>query len=169
MNIVTTERLHLRQLVIADAPFILELLNQPAFIRFIGDRGVRTVTDAERYISQGPLESYTRHGFGLYLVELKTDQTPLGMCGLIKRDTLPDVDIGYAFLSKFWAHGYAREAATAVLGYAEETLKLKRVVAIVTPDNERSIHLLEQIGLKFERTLPEPKEHANLSLYAVNF
>ena len=162
MTTLETERLILRQLTTADAAFMLDLLNQPAFIRYIGDRGVRTVPDAEGYILRGPLESYARRGFGLYLVELKADHTPLGICGLIKRDTLPDVDLGYAFLPQYWSQGYARESAAAVMTYAKEVLKLNRVVAIVSPDNERSIHLLEQVGLTFERIITWPEDGSDL-------
>lgn len=168
MNILATTRLTLRQLTEDDAPFILTLLNDPAFIRFIGDRNVRTLDDARAYLQNGPIASYQRHGFGLYLVEQKTDQTPLGMCGLIKRDTLPDVDIGYAFLPAFGGQGYAYEAAAAVLAYGKATVGLTRLVAIVTPDNERSIHLLDKLGLRFERMFTWPDDGSALKLYAID-
>ncbi len=169
MNILATARLTLRELTEDDAPFILTLLNDPAFIRFIGDRNVRTLDDARAYLQNGPIASYQRHGFGLYLVEQKTDQTPLGMCGLIKRDTLPDVDIGYAFLPQFRGDGYAYEAAAAVLAYGKATVGLQRIVAIVTPDNERSLRLLDKLGLTFERMIAWPADGSELKLYAIEF
>lgn len=166
MKILDTPRLTLRELTVEDAPFILQLLNEPSFIRFIGDRNVRTLDDACAYLLNGPITSYQRHGFGLYLVETKTEQIPLGMCGLIRRDTLPDVDIGYAFLPQFGGQGYAFEAAAAILDYGRTVVKLTRIVAIVTPDNERSIHLLNKLGLHFERMIAWPDDGSELKLYA---
>jgi RimJ/RimL family protein N-acetyltransferase len=139
--------MNLRPLRLEDAPFILELLNEAGFLRFIGDKGVRTLEDARDYISKGPLESYGRFGFGLYLASL-TDGTPVGICGLVKRETLPDVDLGFAFLSRHWSKGYAVESATAVLAYARDTLGLGRIVAITAPGNQGSIAVLEKVGLR---------------------
>lgn len=161
-----TDRLALRKLSTADAAFMLDLLNQPAFLRFIGDRGVRTIADAEKYIEQGPIDSYARLGFGLYLVERKADSVPIGICGLLKRATLKDVDIGFALLPQYWSQGYACEAAAAVMAYGKDVLGLSRIVAIVTPNNERSIRVLEKIGLRFERTLTSPEDGVDLKLYA---
>jgi hypothetical protein len=114
MTVLETDRLLLRKFSVADAEFILELLNQPSFLRFIGDKGVRTLADARDYILQGPVASYERHGFGLYLTVLKEGALPIGMCGLLKRESLADVDIGFAFLPRFWAKGYALESALAL-------------------------------------------------------
>ena len=150
MKVLETERLVLRRLVAEDAPFILELLNDPSWLRFIGDKGVRTLDDARAYIRNGPGDMYTRLGHGLYLTELKDGGTPIGLCGLIKRDTLENVDIGFAFLPLYRARGYAHEAASATLAYARNTLGLKRIVAITSPDNQASGRLLEKIGLRFE-------------------
>jgi RimJ/RimL family protein N-acetyltransferase len=161
MIILETERLTLRQMTPADAAFMLQLLNEPSFIENIGDKGVRTLEDAHHYILTGPVEMYRRHGFGLYRVDLKDTATPIGMCGLLKRDTLEHVDIGYAFLPKYWSKGYALEAAKAVMAYGKDTLDLDRIVAIVSPHNEGSIKLLHKIGLKFEKMLrlsPADKE-----------
>lgn len=166
MKIVDTARLTLRELTVEDAPFLLQLLNDPAYIRFIGDRNVRTEEEARTYLLNGPIASYGRHGFGLYLVERKAEQIPLGMCGLIKRDTLPDVDIGYAFLPQFRGEGYAYEAAAAILAYGKNTIGLTRIVAIVTPDNERSQHLLAKLGLHFERMITWADDGTELELYA---
>jgi RimJ/RimL family protein N-acetyltransferase len=135
----------------ADAAFVVELLNEPSFLRHIGDKGVRTEADACRYLAAGPLASYERHGFGLYRVGLKEIDQPIGMCGLLKRDWLEDVDIGFAFLPRFWRKGYALEAASAVLAHARDGLGLRRVVAITSPDNAASIGLLGKLGFRFER------------------
>ena len=144
---ILSERLELRELAVADAPFIVELLNAPDFHRYIGDRGIRTLQDAENYIQQGPAVSYARHGHGLYLVARRSDGAKLGICGLIKRDTLPCEDIGYAFLPAYRGQGYGIEAAQAALQDGRERLGIKRVVAIVTPGNERSVRLLAKLGL----------------------
>ena len=153
VNILETERLNLRRMDAGggDAAFILELLNEPSFLHHIGDKGVRTIEDAVLYIQRGPLESYARHGFGLWLVELKDSGARAGICGLVKRETLPDADIGYAFLPRFWSRGYAYEAAAAVKAYAASVLGLARLLAIVSRGNTGSVKVLEKIGLKFER------------------
>ena len=168
MNVLDTERLNLRRLTGDDAAFILKLLNDPAFIKNIGDRGVRTEADARRYISDGAVASYEQHGFGLYLVELKQSGAPVGICGLVKRDSLADVDIGFAFLPRYRARGYASESAAAVRDYALEVLGLKRLVAIVNPANEGSIRVLEKIGLKYERTLRLSDDAPEIRLYALD-
>ncbi len=149
-----------------DAPFVLELLNDHDWIRFIGDRGVRTVEGARDYIEKGPAASYTKNGFGLYLTALKASGEPIGICGLIKRDTLEDVDVGFAFLPAFRGQGYALEASTAVMAYGRGTLGLTRIVAITVPENLSSIRLLEKLGLRFERTIRWPEDETDLSLYA---
>ena len=142
----------LRQLELNDAEFIRELLNEAAFLQFIGDKGVRTLADAREYIRKGPIDSYGRHGFGLYAACLH-DGTPAGICGLVKRDGLEDVDVGFAFLMRHCSKGYAVEAAAAVLAHARRVLRLQRIVAITTPENLGSIAVLEKIGLKFERMI----------------
>jgi RimJ/RimL family protein N-acetyltransferase len=163
MTLLQTGRLVLRQLTDDDAPFILTLLNEPSFLRYIGDKNVRSLADARAYIRTGPAASYERHGFGLCLVELNDSHTAIGMCGLLKRDELPDPDIGFAFLPDFWSKGFAFEAATAVLRDARERLKLPRVLAIVNPDNEASIKLLQKLGLRFERIKD------NVKVFAVDY
>ena len=150
MKVLETDRLILRWLSLEDAEFILRLLNEPSWLQFIGDKGVRTLEDARSYILQGPIEMYSRLGFGLYLVELRKEGWPIGMCGLIKRDSLPDVDIGFAFLPAYWGKGYAYEAAAAVVKFSAAVLGLDRIVAITSPDNDRSAKLLEKLGLRFE-------------------
>jgi RimJ/RimL family protein N-acetyltransferase len=165
MQVLETDRLILRWLTVEDAAFILELVNDPSWLQFIGDRGVRTLEDARNYILKGPVEMYGRLGFGLYLVELKDEGVPIGMCGLIKRDSLKDVDIGFAFLPSFRGRGYAYEAASAVLAYGKSTLGLERIVAIVSPGNDRSIRLLEKLGLQFEQRV-QLSERDEVKLFA---
>ncbi|HXD11557.1 MAG TPA: GNAT family N-acetyltransferase [Anaerolineales bacterium] len=167
MNILETERLQIRQLSREDAPFILQLVNEPSFIQNIGDRGVRTLADAEKYIENGPVASYARNGFGLCLVTLKESGESIGMCGLIKREALEDVDIGYAFLPQFWSKGYAFEAAQAFKQYAREVVGLTRLVAIVDPTNQGSIRVLEKLGMAFEKMVRLSSEDIDLKLFAV--
>lgn len=144
---IASSRLILREMIVTDAPFILELLNDGDFYRYIGDRGIRSLEQAQEYIQQGPAVSYARYGHGLYLVERKEDGASLGICGLIKRDALEQVDIGYAFLPQYRGQGYAIEAAQAALADGKSRLGIGQVVAIVTPGNERSIGLLAKLGL----------------------
>lgn len=168
MKILETDRLTLRLQTTDDAEFILELINDPSWLQFIGDRGVKTIDDARNYILNGPIRMYEQFGFCLYLVERKDDQIPIGICGLVKRDTLEDVDIGFAFLPKYWAKGYAYEAASAVIAYGKDTLGLNRIVAITTQDNHASAKLLEKIGLQLERLVQLPNDPEELSLFAFN-
>jgi RimJ/RimL family protein N-acetyltransferase len=168
LNILETERLLLRQFSAEDAEFILELVNEPSFVQNIGDRGVRILEDARAYILNGPVASYAKNGFGLYLVVLQETGESMGMCGLIKRETLEDVDIGYAFLPKFWGKGYAVEAARAVRDFAKDMIGLKRIVAITDPANEGSIRVLEKIGLRFERMVRLSADDIELKLFAVD-
>lgn len=166
MTVFETERLHLRRLAVDDAAFIFELVNDPSWLRFIGDRNVRNLEDAKNYILKGPVASYAKHGFGLWLVELKADGTPLGICGLLQRDTLPDVDIGFALLPQFCGQGYAVEAGLATMAYGRTTVGLKRIVAITSPDNESSIRILDKLGLRFERMIrPNPNDR-ELKMFA---
>jgi RimJ/RimL family protein N-acetyltransferase len=156
----------LRWLSTDDAEFILELLNEPSFLKFIGDKGVRTLEDARNYILNGPVDMYNRLGFGLYLTELKDGGVPIGICGLIKRDALKDVDIGFAFLPRFWAKGYAYESASAVMAYGKNVLGLNRIVAITSPDNHASAKLLEKLGLRFERMISLSQSAEEVKLFA---
>ena len=161
-DVLATERLVLRRLSPDDAAFILELVNDPDWLRYIGDRKVRTLDDAREYIRKGPVDSYARLGFGLYAMVPKGGGPPIGMCGLLRRDFLEDVDIGFALLPDYRRKGYGREAASATLAYAREVLGLGRIVAITSRHNERSGRLLEDVGLRFERMIrvpgPPPEE-----------
>lgn len=147
---INTARFEIRELALADAPFILDLVNEPAFIANIRDSGVRSLEDAEGYLRTGPLASYAANGFGLMRVALKDSDEPVGMCGLVRRDTLPDPDLGFAFLERFWGRRYAQEAARAVMADARGRLGLKRVLGITAPHNLASGRVLETAGLRFE-------------------
>lgn len=150
MNPLLTPRLRIRPFTLEDAPFILRLLNEPSFIANITDKGVRTLDQARDYLTTGPLASYAAHGHGLWLVQHRGTGNPMGMCGLIKRDTLSDVDLGYALVPEFWGLGYASEAAGACLAFGREALGLRCFLAIVSPGNDASTRLLQ--GLGFLRT-----------------
>ena len=150
MTICETQRLTLRQLTAEDAPFIMGLLNEAPFLRFIGDRGVRNLDDARRYIETGPQESYARHGFGLWLVVVRETEEPIGICGLLKREGLQDPDLGFAYTEGAWGRGYGREAARAVITFAATSPRLPRLLAITSVDNVRSIRLLEKVGFAYD-------------------
>jgi len=164
--ILETPRLVLREFTHGDDAFVLRLLNEPSWLRFIGDRGVRDLAGAVRYLEDGPGASYARNGFGLWCVTPREGGGPVGMCGLIRRDTLPDVDLGFAFLPGAWGRGYAREAAAAVLAHARDVLGLKRILAITDPENTASIRVLERVGMRREGSVRMPGESIDLLLFA---
>ncbi|MEP7226898.1 MAG: GNAT family N-acetyltransferase [Gemmatimonadales bacterium] len=166
MNVLQTERLSLRWMSLDDAEFIVELLNDASFLRFVGDKGVRTTEDAGRYILTGPMDSYERHGFGLWMVELRGTKTPIGICGLLKRETLSDVDIGFAFLPQYRSKGYAYESAAAVMKYGRKVLGLGRIVAITNEDNTDSIRVLEKIGMSLDRMIRLSDDGPEIKLLA---
>jgi RimJ/RimL family protein N-acetyltransferase len=163
---INTARLSIRPFTLDDAPFILRLLNEPSFIENIADKGVRDLEGARGYLREGPMASYARHGFGLWRVELAGDGTPIGMAGLLKRDYLDAIDIGYALVPECCGAGYAFEATSAVLNYARGQLGAKRVVAIVAAYNERSIKLLQKLGFESEGTVQIPGDSEDLRLLA---
>lgn len=178
MTILTTERLSLRELDSAiDGEFVFELLNTPKFIQYIGDRGVRAVEQAAAFIENRYRQSYREHGFGLYLVETKfggtlpaarvSALTPIGICGFVRRDTLPGPDIGFAFLPEYEGQGYGYESAAAMMKYGRETLGFTAVMAITSPDNGASGRLLEKLGFRFERLNEDGDQ--NLKLYSLSF
>ncbi len=166
MIVLETERLRLRWLRADDAAFMFELVTDPSWIEFIGDRGMKTHEEARAYIVEKYVADYERHGFGLYAVELKESGIPVGICGLIKREGLEDVDVGFAFLPRYTGLGYAGESAAAVLAHGREALGIGRVVAITTPNNVRSIRVLEKVGLRFEGLIRLPGDDEELALYA---
>jgi RimJ/RimL family protein N-acetyltransferase len=165
LHVLSTERLVLRHLAADDADFILALTNDPDWLRYIGDRGIRTADDARGYIATGPADMYARLGFGLYAVELMEDRTAIGICGLIRRDWLEDVDLGFAFLPRFRGVGYAHEAAAATVEYARATLGLDRLLAIVSPENEDSVRLLGKLGMTFQRMARPAPEAGEVSVF----
>lgn len=167
LKILETDRLILRRLSSEDAEFILQLLNEPSWLRFIGDKGVRTIEDARAYILKGPVEMYSRLGFGLYLVELKGEASSIGVCGLIKRDSLEEVDIGFAFLPRFWGKGYAYESASAVMAYGKRIFGLTRLAAITSSDNYVSAGLLEKLGFNFERMIKLSDDGEEVRLFTI--
>ena len=155
-RILSSARLQLREIEDSDAAFLLQLLNTRDFINNIGDRGVRTLDESRHYIESNIRASYRQHGMGLWVVEDRNSLAVLGLCGLLKRDTLQHPDVGYAFLPKFWSQGYAIEAASAVMIYGKETLGIKRIVAITAPDNDASIRVLNKLGLTFAKMVKLP-------------
>ena len=163
--ILETERLRLRELHEPDAPFILRLLNEPSWIRFIGNKTVHDLEGARAYIER-TRKSYEAHGFGLWMVEKRGDGTPLGLCGLLKRDTLEHVDIGFALREGQQRCGYGLESSRAVMELARSRFGLERVVAIVSKDNEPSAALLERLGFRFERMIPWAATGEELKLFA---
>jgi RimJ/RimL family protein N-acetyltransferase len=167
MSILRTPRLALRELDFGDGEFILELLNEDGFLRHIGDKGVRSVADARDYILKGPMDSYARNGFGLYATCLG-DGTPIGICGLVRREGLDHPDVGFAFLERYWSKGYAVESAAAVLAHAEKVLNLEQIVAITSPDNAKSIAVLRKIGFEFSRRIRLAADTPELNLFVRN-
>lgn len=163
--VLETPRLLLREAAPEDAAFVLELMNEPSYIENIGDRGVRAISDAVRYIEEKYVASYARHGFGLYVVELRDEPRPIGICGLVKRDSLDCPDLGFAYLRRFWARGLAGEAASATLEHARGVLALRRVYGVVSPGNARSIRLLERLGFRRLRSMKLPGQALDADLY----
>ena len=168
MALFETERLIIQQFTLNDAPFILELLNSESWIKYIGDRKIRTIEDAEKYLLNGPIKNYSAIGFGLSLVKTKKENISIGMCGLIKRDTLKDVDIGFAFFPQYEGKGYGFESASAVMKNAKDVLKLNRVVAITVNYNHSSIKLLERLGMILEGNIYMPGDTEELMLFGIN-
>ena len=165
MKVLETERLILRRFTTDDAQFVLTLVNEPSFLRYIGDKKIRKLEDARQYIISGPVASYERNGFGLCLVQLRESPTPIGMCGLLKREELPHPDIGFALLPEFWNRGYAFEAAAAVLKDARVRLGLRRILAITSLDNDASINLLQRLGFTFQKVTRLAADREQVKLF----
>jgi len=162
VTVLETGRLALREFTADDAAFVLRLVNEPSFLRYIGDRGVRNLDDARRYIADGPVAGFAKHGHGLMRVDRKEDGATVGMCGVLKRDALPEPDIGFSFLPEYWSQGYALESASAVMRHARGTLGLGRILAITTRDNGPSMRLLDKLGFRFERMIAFGDEELRL-------
>lgn len=166
--LIRAERISLFHLNIEDSPILLALLNEPSFIANIGDRGVRTIAQAEQYLVNGPLASYQSHGYGLYRVERNLDGTTLGLCGLVRRDYLPSPDLGYAFFPEFAGQGYATEAARAVYLYGKTILKLPQIVGIVQSNNLASTRVLQKVGMHKHGIVEVPTTKEELDFYVEN-
>jgi RimJ/RimL family protein N-acetyltransferase len=166
MLIVETERLLLRTFSLDDADFVLRLVNDPSWIEFIGNHMVENLEDACNYIRNGPLTMYEDYGFSLCVTESKADGRPIGVCGLVKRDSLPEVDLGFALLPEFCGHGYGSEAAAGILEFGHSQLRIQRVLAITKPENHRSVKLLESLGFKFVDMFSLSDEEPELKLFA---
>ncbi|NDV44478.1 GNAT family N-acetyltransferase [Flagellimonas sediminis] len=164
--ILSTERLIVSEVALADSSFILELLNSPSWIHFIGDKGVRTEDDAKNYIQNSLLNSYKTNGFGLYKLVLKESKAPMGLCGFLKRDYLENPDIGFALLPEFEGEGLMFEASHALLEYATSTLNFDEVMAIVMPTNKRSRQLLGKLGFMKKNLILPPSGDEKLLLYS---
>ena len=169
MSPIETERLALRRLTLNDAAFVLRLLNDPSFIQSIGDRGIRTLEGAQDYLRKKTLASYERHGAGMGLVSLKFDGTPIGICGLFKRDPDPDFELGFAFLPPFWGKGYAVEAAAAAIADARRALGVNRIIAATSRRNAGSVKVLEKLGLRFEKFYQPVDSSEELQLFARDY
>jgi RimJ/RimL family protein N-acetyltransferase len=167
--IFETERLLLREITLEDAPFILALVNDPDWLRFIGDRGVRSLEQAREYILRGPIAMYAQYGYGLWLATRKSDLQSVGLCGLLRRAGLADADLGFAVLPAFRSQGYTSEASAATLRYARRVVGLQRVAAITSTDNHASARVLERLGLKFEHMLRLPDDEEELKLFAIEW
>ena len=165
---IETERLNLSRLSYDDCEFILDLVNEPAFKKFIGDRGIRTLEDAKDYLRKGPIGSYECHGFGLYLVSRKDDLVSLGMCGLVKREEFEYPDLGFAFLERHWANRYAYESSLATIEYAGSGLGLTHIIAMADADNESSIKLLQKLGFRYESRVCMPGEKKEVCRYGLD-
>jgi RimJ/RimL family protein N-acetyltransferase len=163
--VLETPRLILRRLTVDDAPFMLTLLNEPSFFANIGDKGVRTLDQARQFLLDSHIASYERNGYGHYRVDVKETGEPIGTCGLINREALKAIDIGFAYLPAYWSRGYATEAALAVMDYGRRQLGLQKIVAIVSPHNSGSIRVLEKLGLRFDRPVQMVAGGETIHLY----
>jgi len=164
-----TERLTIRRLTLDDAELMLAIWTDPAFVRNVADRGVRTLQQAREQLRESALGLYETYGYGPYRVALKSDDRPVGICGVFRRDGLDEPDIGYALLPEFYGQGYMIEAASRVLDHARDDLGIARLVAIVQPGNEPSVRLLGKLGLEFERIMRLPGDDQDLALYGTRF
>lgn len=167
MTVLETERLLLARLSYDHCEFIFELVNEPSFKRYIGDKDVRSLEDAQRYLREGPIGSYERFGYGLFLVNVKETGLPAGICGLVKREEFDDPDLGFAFLERYRRNGYASESARAVLEYGFDDLGLDRIIAMADPENAPSVRLLEILGFTYERKVRMPDDDHDINLFSL--
>jgi RimJ/RimL family protein N-acetyltransferase len=168
VNVLATPRLMLRTARLGDAALFLALVTDPDFIAYVGDRGIESLRAARTALRDGPIRMQAELGHSVYVVE-RRDGVALGMCGLIRRDGLDGVDIGYAFLPAARGQGYAREAAQAVVDYAKDGLGLPRLLAVVDPKNHKSVSLLQNIGLQFDKIVHLFPHDPAVHLYVIAF
>lgn len=159
----------MRWLTLDDAGLMLEIWNDPAFVRYVGDRGIRTIDQAQDALAEGPMRQYSDYGYGPYRLSLKDSNEAIGICGLFRRDGLDDADIGFALLPDYYGQGYASEAAFAVTGHAQHVLGLRRLTAIVSPHNGTSIALIEKLGMRFESMIRMPGDDDEICLYSIDW
>jgi [ribosomal protein S5]-alanine N-acetyltransferase len=164
--ILNTNRLILREADPSDSQFFYELLNSPKWLKYIGDRGIKTLMNAEDYINDKLINSYKTNGFGLYVYELLESNKPIGICGFIKRDYLDSEDIGFALLPEYERKGYTYEISIAVLDYGEKNLSINKVYAITSKDNLASQELLKKLGFNFKSYVNEPDTDEELLIYS---
>lgn len=166
-ELLQTNRLVLSRLSYDDSEFIFELVNEDSFKRFVGDKKVNSLGDAHDYLAKGPIGSYEQHGFGMFLVRDRENDEPLGICGLVKREQFEDPDVGFAFLRRHWARGYALEASKAVVEYGQSQLGLRRLIAIVDPANAASVRLIEKLDFIYERMVRMDGDEHDICLYGL--
>lgn len=166
--VLETDRLILNYFSLDDAHIILELLEEPSFKEFIGDKGVRTIDDARDYLQKGPLESYARHGYGAYLTVEKKDNLSVGMCGLFKRDHMQYPDLGFAFFARACGKGYALESAQAVIQHSRQTLYLPILSAAADPANVKSVALIDKLGFQYQHSFRETDGETDLNYYEMS-
>ncbi|HVG41509.1 MAG TPA: GNAT family N-acetyltransferase [Chitinophagaceae bacterium] len=166
--ILETERLYLRQFTTDDSAFILELVNTEGWLRYIGNRNISNLEQAQNYLVNGPIKSYQTYGYGLCMVQLKSSNEAAGMCGFIKRDTLENIDLGFAFLPQFTGNGYAFETAKMTVNYGFEQLQQKKIAAITLPQNDRSIRLLNKLGFVYEQNIHPEDSKEDLLLFGLD-
>jgi RimJ/RimL family protein N-acetyltransferase len=164
--VIETVRLRLRDITLDDAEFIFRLVNEPSFLMNIGDKGVRDLDDARRFVQEGYWTNQRKPGYGQFLVELREGGVPAGICGLLYREILDLTDVGFAFLPEHWGRGFAFEAAEAVIRYGYSTLKIKKIVALTSPGNLASIRVLQRLGMAYERTVKMSESDPGTTIYS---
>ena len=169
MIVIETPRLRLRTFTPEDAPFYLGLINEPSWIANIGDRNIHTVDAARAALEAGPIAQFREHGYCFYIIERRSDGVAIGMGGMIRRDSLPGPDIGYAMLPAYWGQGYAWEATAAIVRHARHTLRIPTLYGITSPQNQASINLLNKLGLRFERFSRLPPGGKDTNIYRKDF
>jgi len=170
MPLTTTNRLIISKVTLKDAPFFIELMNTPSWLKYIGDRNIKSVEDAKNHLKNGILKAYKECGYGFYKVTQKSEpEKAIGIVGLVKRKELEHTDIGFGFLPNYEGKGYGYESSVAIMNMAKNKFKLNKVLAITNPDNKSSIHLLEKLGLSFQKRIKPFADNEELLLFAKTF